>query len=347
MSNLPGVSKVDMLVATTRAPTDRPGVVFSGERGNALSFENIVVTIPPDRAIGSIQWPQPGAANPARDFTISELSTVPRSGVLNWFKGTSHKKRRVLIFVHGFNTRFDVAVFRFAQLMHDMKTDMAPVLFSWPSRGRLLDYNYDRESTNFSRDDLAYVLRSAALSPNVDDVVVFAHSMGAWLAVESLRQLALEDGRIPPKISNIVLASPDIDFDVFRRQLAEMGRDRPRITLLVSRADRALAVSSLISGGVSRVGAIDLSQPERAAQLEAATGVVVLDLSALREGDGVYHSKFATSPQVVQLLGQRLESGQDIGQSDVGGAESAQIFGATVGGALTSPISLLAGGASN
>ncbi|MGK8642933.1 alpha/beta hydrolase [Brucella anthropi] len=39
------------------------------------------------------------------------------------------------------------AVYRFAQLVHDAKIDAAPVLFTWPSRGNVLDYVYDREST--------------------------------------------------------------------------------------------------------------------------------------------------------------------------------------------------------
>ncbi|MFG1424210.1 alpha/beta hydrolase [Roseixanthobacter liquoris] len=344
----PVAATVDILAATTRAPTDQPGILFTGERGDALSLTNIVVSIPPNRTVGSIQWPQPGTADPARDFAISEVAPVPRSGVLDWFKGAKGKKRRVLIFVHGFNTRFDSAVFRFAQIVHDMNADLAPVLFSWPSRGRILDYVYDRESTNFSRDDLAYVMRAAARSPYVDDVVVMAHSMGAWLAVESLRQLALQDGRIPAKISNVVLASPDLDIDVFRRQVAEMGKDRPRITIFVSRNDHALGLSQLIAGGVTRVGAIDLTQPDKAAQLEQATGIVVLDLSGLENGDALNHSKFATSPEVVQLLGTRLSSGQDLGDREGGGgAEAVQVLGAAVGGVVTAPITVFTGGLRN
>ena len=114
------------------------------------------------------------------------------------------------------------------------------------------------------------------------DVVVIAHSMGAWLATESLRQIALEDGRVPKKISNVILASPDLDVDVFRRQIQEMGPDRPLITVFVSREDRALRLSALIAGGITRVGAVDLTEPQYVAELEATPGVVVLDLSALR-----------------------------------------------------------------
>lgn len=345
-----GTDTVDMLVATTRAPSDRPGVIFNGERGAGLSFANIVVSIPPERAPGTIQWPQQGRADPARDFAVTTLTPVPRSGVLDWFKNVTDGKarRRVLIFVHGFNTRFDSAVFRFAQIVHDTHADIAPVLFSWPSRGQVFDYVYDRESTNYSRDDLAYVMRTAARSPYVSEVVVMAHSMGAWLTVESLRQLALQDGRVPAKISNVILASPDLDLDVFRRQVMEMGKDRPRITIFVSRTDKALEVSRFIAGGVTRVGAVDLTQPENLAQLEVAQGIVAVDLSALQNGDALNHSKFATSPDVVQLLGDRLRAGQEIeGAQPTGGAEAAQMVGATVGSVAAAPILIFTGGAGN
>ncbi|MGH6800750.1 MAG: esterase, partial [Methylocella sp.] len=42
----PGTTQVEMLVATTRKPT-KPAEMFSGERGDALAFADIVVSIPP------------------------------------------------------------------------------------------------------------------------------------------------------------------------------------------------------------------------------------------------------------------------------------------------------------
>jgi esterase/lipase superfamily enzyme len=336
----PGAAQVDMLAATTRQRSADPGVVFNGERGDAVSFEEIAVSIPPNRAVGSVQWPRPGAADPSRDFAAVSLTALRPGDVAAWVGRHAEKSGRVLVFVHGYNTRFDRAVFDFAQLVHDMGTDAAPVLFSWPSRGRLLDYNYDRESANFSRSDLADLLSAVARSPKVRDVVVFAHSMGAWLTVEALRQIALEHGRVPGKISNLILASPDLDIDVFGRQVAEMGPDRPLITIFVSRHDRALALSSLIAGGVTRVGAVDLGRPEHVAQPEPAPGTVVLDLSALRTTDRLNHSKFATSPDVVRLLGDRLIAGQQIGAADIGAGAAAQ----AVGNVVAAPIVLFTGG---
>jgi esterase/lipase superfamily enzyme len=343
----PGPDRVNLLAATTRQRTGDPGIIFSGERGDTLSFEKIIVSIPPNREVGSIQWPRPGAADPARDFVVISAQELSRADVPTWFNAGASKKKRVFIFVHGYNSRFDSAVFHFAQLVHDMNADAEPVLFSWPSRGRLLDYNYDRESATFSRGDLAEVLRAAARSPKVNDVVVLAHSMGAWATMEAIRQIALQNGRVPAKISHVILASPDLDVEVVRRQVTEIGPDRPRITIFISRHDRALRLSSLLAGRIARVGAVDLTQPENAARLEAMPGIVVLDLSGLRSGDALNHSKFATSPTVVQLLGERLITGQEIQDPEVGAVVAAHTLGDLVGSVAAAPIVLFTGGLRN
>ena len=45
-----GASTVDMIVATTRRRAADPGELYTGERGGGLTYTNIVVSIPPDRA---------------------------------------------------------------------------------------------------------------------------------------------------------------------------------------------------------------------------------------------------------------------------------------------------------
>jgi len=345
-ANAAATQKVNLLVATTRAPDAAPGVFYNGERGADLSLENIVVSIPDQRAVGSIQWPNRVPGDPARDFVTTTVTPLQPDQTQDWFKDISGKPRRVLIFVHGFNTQFADSVFRFAQIVHDTDANVAPILFSWPSRGSLFDYNYDRESANFSRSELATVIRAAASSPAVSDVTIMAHSMGGWLAVESLRQIALQEGRIPAKVSNLILASPDLDVDVFRKQVLEMGPKRPHITLFVSRNDRALRLSRLLSGRMTRLGAIDITREPYLSELESATGITVLDLSALQNGDRLNHSKFATSPEVVQLMGERLIAGQTVSDSSLGGTQAlgattlgaGQVLGSAAGAVLTAPI---------
>ncbi|SKB49520.1 Esterase/lipase superfamily enzyme [Bosea thiooxidans] len=306
-----------MLAATTRAPSPDPGVLYSGERGEGVSFSNIVVSIPRNREVGTIQLPRSVPGDPATDFVVTASKLLPKSGLAEWFRSTSGRAKRVFVFVHGFNTPFDRAVFRFAQLAHDADADAAPVLFSWPSRGYLLDYSRDFDNASYSRSDLADLLRVAASSPSVREIVILAHSMGSWPAVEAVRQIALKDGGVPRKISNLVLASPDLDVGVFRRQVEDMGPKRPQITLFTAQHDRALQLSRFISRGATRLGGIDPTQEEYRAQFAGLSGITVIDLSAVNAGDRINHDLFAASPDAVRLIGDRLLQGQVVTDFDV------------------------------
>ena len=337
-------SKVDVLVATTRRPSETPGELFSGERGQGLQVTEIAVSIPPDskRKIGQVQWPAKLPANPSKEFATAAVTPLTPQSAHRWLAHNLPKSRRVLVFVHGFNNRYEDAVYRFAQIVHDSNADVAPVLFTWPSRGSIFAYNYDRESTNYSRDALEDMLSRLAKDPMVGEVTIMAHSMGSWVTVEALRQMAIRDGRVAPKIQNVILASPDLDVDVFGNQFKALGPKHPRFTLFVSRDDRALSLSKRISGNIDRLGQVDPTVEPYRTEFEKA-GIVVLDLTALKTGDQLNHGKFAESPEVVKLIGNRLIAGQAVTDSEVGIGDrlGAVALGAaqTVGGAATVAVS--------
>lgn len=309
----PQAQLVDMLVVTTRQPTPEPGVVFSGERDRSSSVVQVVVSVPPrsQRAAGVVQWPSRHPPDPSREFTTVSITPSAPEQTEEWFTREAGPKGRLLIFVHGYNTRFETAVYRFAQIAVDSGAEAAPVLFTWPSRGRLLDYKYDRDSAIFSRDALERVLLTAVKDDRVHDITVLAHSMGTYLAMESLRQVAIREGRVPDKIRNVVLASPDIDPYIFARQHDAFGEYKPHVTIFVARDDRALAISRIISGRIGRLGAMDPSREPYRSHLESLGNVTVIDLSAVHSGDRLNHGRFAESPEVVKLIGQRLVNGQD------------------------------------
>jgi len=344
-------TEVSILVATTRAASDNPGLLYSGERGNQIDFNELVVSIPPEstRKIGEVQWPKKLPPDPSREFaTLSASQFTSVEDVRAWYEHNKSPSGRLLIFVHGFNTRYESAVYRFAQIAHDSKTDATPVMFTWPSRGSVFDYGYDKESTNYSRSALEALLTGASTASEIKDITILAHSMGTWLTVEALRQMAIRNDGVPSKISNVILASPDLDVDVFRQQIADMGPKRPKFTVFVSRDDRALTLSRRISGNVDRLGQIDINNPVYRNELEQG-GITVLDLSALQGGDRLNHSKFAESPEVVKLLGQRLIDGQTVTDQDLGlGAELgatamsvSNTVGSAAGMAISAPISII------
>jgi esterase/lipase superfamily enzyme len=325
----PEASQVSMLVATSRKPSGDPGTLFSGERGQQLSLAAIDVSIPPDtsRQSGTVQWPKRLPPDPRKDFAVTRVEAMTVPQVRDWLRKDTHQGR-ALVFVHGFNNRFADAVFRFAQIAHDSRANAAPILFTWPSRGSVFDYVYDRESANYSRTALERGLRSLVSDPGIKDITILAHSMGTWLTVEALRQMAIREGNIPPKIKNVVLASPDLDVDVFARQWTEMGTKRPKFTIFISQDDKALAASRFLSGGVNRVGAINPAEEPYRSAIENA-GITVIDLTKLNTGDALNHGKFAESPEIVQLIGQRIATGQALTatNADLGNRVGAVLLG--------------------
>lgn len=341
-----------MLVTTTRSRAAKPGEMFSGERALAPTFAEITVSIPPDnvRKEGEVAWPRKLPANPATDFATLKAEEVDREKAEGWLSAAVRKSpdRSVLVFIHGFNNKFEDAVYRFAQIVHDSGAHSAPVLATWPSRGSLLAYGYDRESTNYTRNALENLFQYLARDPEVKEVSILAHSMGNWLALESLRQMAIRNDGLPAKFKNVMLAAPDVDVDVFRSQIEDMGKQRPQFTLFVSRDDRALAVSRRVWGDVARLGAIDPEQEPYKTEFEA-NDISVIDLTKIKVGDRLHHTKFAESPEIVQLIGTRLSSGQSITDSRLGLGDQivtatagvAHAAGTVAGLAITAPMAVV------
>src|SRR5690606_12791667 len=179
---------------------------------------------------------------------------------------------------------------RAAQIVHDSGYTGTPVLFSWASTGRTVDYIYDNNSATIARDGLEQTLRMLR-DAGAKRIDIVAHSMGNWLTMEALRQLAISNDRdIGNSLGDVVLASPDIDIDVFKSQLRRVGRpDRP-FFVLVSRDDRALQISGILAGNRPRVG--DYGNDKAL----AALGVTVVDVSSLSSGDRLNHARFADNP---------------------------------------------------
>jgi esterase/lipase superfamily enzyme len=298
----PGAKTVDILVSTTRARDSRPGTFFSGERAEALDYAAFRVSIPPTHVPGQVQFPNSPPGNPETDFVVrsadyldgdAEFKARLRAEIRERPKG----QRKIVLFIHGYNTLFSEALYVLAQVAHDSPKDPIPVLFTWASRGELVDYVYDNNSATISRDDLEKTARMLFES-EAEEINVLAHSMGNWVTVETLRQVKIS-GKIPPidKLGAIVLASPDIDVDVFKSQMRRFGKPRRPFIILVSKDDRALELSSLLAGGQKRLGA-DTEDAEQFAEF----GAIIVDLSDLKSNDPINHGKFMELAQVAPHL---------------------------------------------
>jgi esterase/lipase superfamily enzyme len=315
-ANTEGTSLVPVLAATTRKrATGDAGEMFGGDSAEQLSYASITVSIPPDaaRKIGEVQWPTSLPGDPAQNFVTVSANYLDKRSFVSALSATAKQTGRgkVLVFVHGFNNRFDEAVYRFAQIVHDSRAPAFPVLFSWPSRGLvgLSAYQYDLESANNSRDALGQLLDAIAVNTNVKEVTILCHSMGCLLTLETLRSKAIHAGKIGDKVKNVLLVAPDVDANVFRTQLRQMGSAKPRFALFMSYDDHALKLSKAIWGGVPRLGDIDPDQEPYKTDFQRE-GIMVFDLTGLR---GSAHSRaFEDVTSVMGMIEQRLAEGQQM-----------------------------------
>lgn len=299
-----------VIVASERAPVE--GLpLYTGARADTLSFSRFQVSVPPDRIEGSVTFPQRQPADPRTDFVVV---SAQRLGDEVGFIAAINRQLTIdpdangeaTVFVHGFNTNFAEGVFRQAQLQHDQARRGASIHFAWPSAARTTQYAYDRESALYSRDGLEATIEALSRS-DARRFNLVAHSMGAFLMMETLRSMAREDTAPAfARLNAVVLISPDIEIDVFRRQALPVLERGVPIFVITSTRDRALLVSAFIRGERRRVGSI--ASPAELGEVE----VIVIDVTNVDSADSLGHFAVATSPALLALFRGIREQGTDI-----------------------------------
>ncbi len=334
----PGATDHTILIATTRKRDPRPGTLFSGERSKPLDFAKVQMSVPATHKLGEIEWASTAPGNPKTDFVVRQASYLDSEKEFVWSLNAQlalrpRGSRKVLLFIHGYNTMFAEGLYRFAQVIHDAGAPAVPVLFTWASRGELTQYVYDTNSATTARDDLERTIR-LIFDSNAEHVNILAHSMGNWVTVEALRQIKIS-GKLPPvgKLGSIVLAAPDIDVDVFKSQMRRFGKPRKPFYIVVSKDDKALGASRFIAGGQERLGA-----EGNTAEL-AELGAVVIDMSDVKATDSSNHAKFAQLAEIAPQLRSVLERGVHSAPSPGSGTQDAA--SGSLEAIVTAPLKIL------
>lgn len=306
-ASVPEISEHRVFVMSTREASEVVGAFYSAGRAPELGLASVDVTIPPTHAAGQIERPLRLPPDPRREFAVvdPQVFRTPASfieAVDRELAARPPGQRRLLLFIHGYNNTTSDAILRITQFVEDTGFPGVPVLFTWASAARTPRYVYDLNSALVARvklKDMADILAET----RADGLDILAHSMGTFLTMEGLVD-AQQSGRLnrQGRIDTIMLASPDIDIDLFRTQIGLLPPEiLDKMYVLVSRNDKALRISRLVAGGVPRVGAADTAVLEQ-------LGVTVIDLSEINDSSSGSHSKFAGSPEVVQLIGVGLNS---------------------------------------
>lgn len=285
---------------------DQTGQIFGEGRTNSLHFAQIDVSIPPNQQQGRTEW-QSSTPDPEREFALIQLQLL---GDADTFGAKLRQSRtesvdETLLYIHGYNTRAVEAIFRLAQIQEDFGIKNPSVLFTWPSAGSAGGYVYDRDSVLFARDHLEQVLND--LTRNDQDVLIVAHSMGAHLLMETLRQSNHKgNAALFYRVSGVVLVSPDIDPDVFASQIEAIPTLPDPFLIFASNRDRALGYSSILTGKRPRVGSLlDASKLDR-------DEITLVDFSRFSNGRALDHLTPFTSPEAIEFLRKAVQPDRKI-----------------------------------
>lgn len=292
---------------------------FSTERGHKLQLGRAMVSVPTAHKVPNIERPwvvelpyfkykiYEEKEDPAKHFTMQEIAALTKEQMLAYVKERLAKstkfKDHAFVFVHGFNTSFDAALYRTAQIAYDLKFDGAPFVYSWPSGGKVASYTYDRGSAEQAEPHLAEFLAMVVKESGAKSISLIAHSMGNEILLRVLERMrpSVPDGVV---ISQVILAAPDVDRDKFTNIAKQITDFAKGVTLYAASNDRALGYSARFWGGVPRAGDVPASGPL------IVSGVDTIDVTSVStDGLGLNHSGYAENKVLLDDVGALLLDG--------------------------------------
>ncbi len=298
-------NRYDVYFATNRTPVAERGELrtFGTTDALRLSYGVCEVIVPDSHRVGSLGSPLWKRIWNRKDDRLRLEHLIALTDELFWkfIADTAEKmavKETPTIFVHGFNTDFESAVLRAAQLGHDLGLGQGIGLFSWPSKGGVLNYPADEAAAEASKYLLADFIHDFIERTPGQCVNFIAHSMGCRVLVGALEHLAVTRSPAVEKVHQIILAGADVDAVIMPRQGRRFLKQCRRATSYVSDLDKALKVSSWLHGN-PRVG---FSPPTFV--LEGMDTILVNDKDL---GDYA-HGYFAASRTVLNDIFQLLQA---------------------------------------
>ena len=290
---------------TNRKPIDaaNPAKGFGGDIDDRIHFGKRIVRIPSSHRegeLGSPLWKRLLTQTDDR-ITVDPATVMAEDAfkrdVRAFIAKLDPADHNVLVYIHGFNTSFDDAAKRAAQLGFDLKVPGITVLYSWPSRGSASAYLGDLSAIEASEAQIADFLIAVSALADKGKVHIIAHSMGNRGLLRAMHrattQAALRSGT---RFGQIFLSAPDVNASLFRQLASVYPQVAERTTLYVADQDKAIAALEWMTEDV-RVG--------------AAPPVLILPgIDTVRvRGSSLFqlgHSYFAEEPDVLRDIRAQL-----------------------------------------
>jgi esterase/lipase superfamily enzyme len=302
-------ASVRVFYATDR---NRTSSTISGEMFGAtrspVSYGACVVSIPRDHRMGELEhpslWKLEFREDPEKHVVLLSVVALTKDSFLSDLatRVKASAARSAFLFVHGYNVTFADAARRTAQISYDLGFEGAPVFYSWPSQGTTSAYTVDEQNIEWAQTNLKGFLDDFFTSSDAQNVYLIAHSMGNRALTRAVASLLSEKPLLRQRLKEVILTAPDIDAEVFRRDIAPAlaASGRP-ITLYASSEDLALVASKKVHG-YARAG--DAGQG-----LVVVSGIETVDATGT-DTSLLGHSYFAETRSVLSDIFYLIRSGQ-------------------------------------
>jgi esterase/lipase superfamily enzyme len=304
------VQRVFYATDRKRTTSEAANDFFGGDRGT-LSYGLCYVSIPREHRLGQLEAPSvlrlEFSEDPDKHVVLQTVSPMRRD---LWLQSVAARvgasqKKRAFVFIHGYNVSFADAARRTAQIAYDLGFDGAPVFYSWPSQGAEVAYTRDEQNIEWAQANVRTFLDDFFASSGAQEIFLVAHSMGNRALTRAVGSLLKDKPEYRARLKEVILAAPDVDADVFKRDIAPAlaATGRP-VTLYASSEDVALKLSKKVHG-YPRAG-------DSGPGLLVMPGVETVDAS-LVQTDFLGHSYFADTRTVIGDIFELMKSGSRAG----------------------------------
>ena len=249
---------------TNRKPLDPadPAQGFGTEPDERMHFGKRIVRIPASHRpgeLGSPLWKRLLTGVDDR-LVLEPAQALDEAGFVRELRrflgGLDPSDRNVLVYIHGFNTSFDEATLRAAQLGFDLKVPGVTALYSWPSRASLRAYASDGSAIEASEEHIAAFLVKVSQLVDRGRVHIVAHSMGNRGLLRAMHRATTQAAwRAGTRFGRVFLAAPDVDAALFRQLAGVYPQVAEHTTLYVADQDKALAAAAWLGEAVRAGGA--------------------------------------------------------------------------------------------
>jgi len=241
---------MDVIYVTNRNATGDPAdcddTSFGIGPSDKLSYGVCTFNVPKRHKIGDFEIAANPRADPHQFYRLINSAPLDAAGFVDRLR--QKQGSDILVFIHGFNVKYQEALLRAAQIAYDLKFQGPVVLFSWPA-GAESGLLSSAMVTRTYGDNLSNALKTVTpaqtffkqLASLNQTVHVMVHSMGHQVTLRALSQLA--QGSDKPFIGELILNAPDFPVKDFQKIVPQLKKVANRVTVYCSYNDNAIAAS--------------------------------------------------------------------------------------------------------